>query len=332
MIIFLFFKTPSNSVPVKAPLLEKALQMDPLGTVTVMAAVVCYILALQWGGVTKTWNSGSVIGTLVGCVVLIISFIFLQWYNGERATIPSRLVKERTNYIGMLYIFTLGGAFFTLLYYLPMYFQVVLGVSAQESGIHNLAMIIAVTLGTIASGAYITSKGHFVPLMIGSGVISTIGAGLIFTLNIGSSPRKWIGYQVIAGLGLGVGFQIPIIATQATSSVADLSSATAMVLFCQTVGGAVFVSAGQSALANVVLKKLPVYVPSVNPAQVFAAGSTELKNMFSAVQLRGIQHAYMDGLHTAWAIAIASAGFALVVSLFSKWRNLKGLNMTGGMV
>jgi hypothetical protein len=193
-------------------------------------------------------------------------------------------------------------------------------------------MIIAVSLGTIASGGYITAKGHFVPLMIGSGVIATIGAGLVFTLNIDSSSGKWIGYQVLAGLGLGVGFQIPIIATQAISTAADLSSATAMILFCQTVGGAVFVSAGQSALSNVIFKKLPIYAPSVNPAQVFAVGSTELKNVFSAQQLPEIQHAYMDGLHAACAIAIASAGVATIVSLFGKWRNLKGLNMTGGAV
>jgi hypothetical protein len=231
-----------------------------------------------------------------------------------------------------MYILTIGGAFFTLLYYLPDYFQIVGGVSPQVSGVRNLAMIIAVTLGTITSGAYITAKGYFVPLMIGAAMVSTLGAGLIFTLDIDSSSGKWIGFQIIAGLGLGVGFQIPIIATQATSSVADLSSATAMVLFCQTLGGAVFVAAGQSALANVVLKKLPVYVPSVDPAKVFAIGATELKNVFSAAEMVGIKHAYMDGLHAAWAIAIASAGVALIVSLFSKWRNLKGLNVSVGAV
>jgi hypothetical protein len=282
LIAFIFFKIPLSSVPVKAPLREKILQMDPLGTLTLMAAVVYYILALQWGGITKAWNSLDVVGTLVGCVALIILFIFLQWYNGERAIIPFRLVKERTNYVGMIYIFTVGGAFFILLYYLPFYFQVVSGVSPQESGVRNLAMIIAVTLGTIASGSYITAKGHFVPLMIGSGFVSTVGAGLIFTLNIGSSSGTWIGYQIIAGLGLGVGFQIPIIATQAISRVADLPSSAAMLLFCQTLGGAISVAAGQSALANMVLKKLPIYVPSVNPAQVFAVGATDLKNLFPA--------------------------------------------------
>jgi len=159
-----------------------------------MAAVVCYILALQWGGITKPWNSSNVIGTLVGCVVLIIFSIFLEWYNGERAIFPFHLLNERTNYIGIIYMLTFGGAFFTLLYYLPYYFQVVSGVSPQESGFRNLSMIISVTLGTIASGAYITAKRHFIPLMIGAGMVSTLGAGLVFTLDISSSSAEWIGY------------------------------------------------------------------------------------------------------------------------------------------
>lgn len=330
VIIFIFFQTPANAVPIKAPLMEKIRQMDPAGTLLIMAAVVCYILALQWGGITKEWSSADVIGTLVGFIVLSIVFVVLQYFNGERAIIPPRLVKERTNYIGMMFVFLLGGSFFVLLYYLPIYFQVVSGVSAQDSGIRNLAMIIAVTLGTIVSGGYITAQGHFVPLMIGSGAVATVGAGLIYTLDIHSPSSKWIGYQVLAGLGLGVGFQIPIIATQAISSASDLSSATAMVLFTQTLGGAFFVAAGQSALANVLLKKLPLYVPDIDPLAIFAVGATELKDAFPDA-MDGIKLAYMDGLHAAWAIAIGAAGLATVISLGSKWRNLKGANTMGAV-
>lgn len=118
----------------------------------------------------------------------------LEWYTGERVIFPFRLLKERTNYIGIIYILTFGGAFFTLLYYQPYYFQVVSGVSHQVSGVRNLSMIISVTLGTVASGAYITATVHSVPLIIGARMVSTLGTGLVFTLDIGSSSAKWIGY------------------------------------------------------------------------------------------------------------------------------------------
>jgi hypothetical protein len=57
-----------------------------------------------------------------------------------------------------------------------------------------------------------------------------------------------------------------------------------------------------------VLKKLPVGVLSVNPAGVFAVGAIELKDILSAVEMVGIKHAHMDGLHAASAIVIVSAG------------------------
>jgi MFS family permease len=52
-IIFFFFKTPAHAVPAQATLKEKILQMDLPGSFTVMAAIVCYVLALQWGGNRK---------------------------------------------------------------------------------------------------------------------------------------------------------------------------------------------------------------------------------------------------------------------------------------
>jgi hypothetical protein len=307
------------------------MQMDPLGTLTIIAGVCCFILALQWGGVTKSWNDSTVIGTLVGFGLFMILFIFIQWYQGERAILVGRIIKKRFIYVGMIFIFFFAGAFFILLYYLPIYFQVVDGVSASDSGIRNLAMIVAISLSTIVSGGLITAYGHYVPFMIAGGVLSTIGAGLIFTLDVNSPSSHWIGYQVISGVGVGLAIQVPIIAAQATSDPADLSSATAIILFVQTIGGAFFVTAGQAALSNILLSHIKTYDPSVNPLQLIATGATQLRQVFQPAQITGIVEAYMDGLHAAYAIAIAVAGLATVVSIGSKWHNLKGGNLTGAV-
>lgn len=59
---------------------EKILQMDLLGMVTIVCAVLCYILVLEWEGVTRAWNDESVIGTVVGCTVLLALFGILEWH------------------------------------------------------------------------------------------------------------------------------------------------------------------------------------------------------------------------------------------------------------
>lgn len=61
-----------------------------------MAAVICYILALQDGGITRPWNSSVVIGLLVGFVVLTITFIVVEYLQKDRALLLPRLMKDRT--------------------------------------------------------------------------------------------------------------------------------------------------------------------------------------------------------------------------------------------
>lgn len=96
MIILLLFKTPGTAKPVKVSLREKVLQMDFIGTFIIMAATICFILAMEWGGITKPWNSAGVIAALVICGVLIILFILNEWWQGNRAQLVFDLLEERT--------------------------------------------------------------------------------------------------------------------------------------------------------------------------------------------------------------------------------------------
>lgn len=330
VIIFIFFRTPKHVVPVQASIKEKILQMDLPGAAVIMCAIICYILALQWGGQSKSWGSSDVIGLLVGFVVILILFCVIEYYQGERAMIVGRIAKERTVWVGMVYIFFLAGGFFLLLYYLPIYFQVVNGVTASESGVRNLPLILSTTIATIVSGGLISAKGHFVPFMIIGSALTTVGCGLLYSLTTHSSSGEWIGYQILAGVGIGLALQVPIISGQAVVDPADLASTTAMILFFQTIGGAFFVSAGEVAFTNILLQRLPMDAPSVDPQAVVAVGVTQIRSTYSANVVPGIVNAYMSGLKVAYAIAVASAGISVFVAFFSKWRNLKGKVQMGG--
>jgi len=229
-IILFYFTSPARAAPTEAPIKEKLLQMDLPGTFTIMAAVICFILALQWGGQTKKWSHPDVIGTLVGFGVLSILFLIIEYYQGERGIIVGRLLRDRTVAVGFGFIFFLAGGFFLFIYYIPIYFQVVNGVTASESGIRNIPLILGLTITTIISGSLISIYGHFVPLMIIGTALGEIGAGLLYTLSTTSTSAQWIGYQALAGLGMGLSLQIPVISAQAVVKPADTSSVTAMIL------------------------------------------------------------------------------------------------------
>lgn len=125
-----------------------------------MGAVVCYILALQWGRLTRVWDSSTIIGLWVGFGLLLIAFGFAQWWLDDRAMIPPRILRSRYVHQGMLYAAAIAGSYFLTLYFLPIYFQVIDDVSPLESEVRNLPLIVAITLATIVSGISITITGR----------------------------------------------------------------------------------------------------------------------------------------------------------------------------
>ena len=331
-IIFLTFQAPPAAKPEPASWKEKLLQMDLPGTFTIMAAVICFLLAIQWGGVSKAWNDSTVIGLFVGFGLLVIVFIAIQYFSGDRAVIQGRLFKDRNILVATINITFFGGAFFLLLYYLPLYFQSVDSVSASESGIRNLPLVLGAAIFSVISGSLISATGYYVPSLILGGALTTVAAGLIYTLDINSGSNQWIGYQALAGVGTGLALQTPVIIGQASVETSDLSTITAMILFFQTIGGALFVQAGLSAFDNQLLKSLAITAPNVNPADVLATGASSLREAFNGTDLAGVLEAYMDGLRVAYAIAIGLAGIATIVALFSEWKNIKGKATAGGAV
>lgn len=230
LIILRFFHNPSGAKPVVASWKERLLQMDPVGTVMIMGAIVMYILALQYGGQTKAWGSSDVIGLIVGFVVILIVFGVWEYFQGERAMVVPRLLKQRTVGISCIYVFFFAGSYFLVIYYLPIYFQSVDNVSPTMSGVNNLPLILAVTVAMISSGIFITATGLAIPIKVSGAAIAIIASALLYNLDIDTSTGKWIGYQILGGVGWGIAFQVPIIVGQGNADPKDMSSITAMIL------------------------------------------------------------------------------------------------------
>jgi hypothetical protein len=109
-------------------------------------------------------------------------------------------------------------------------------VTAVHSGIDNLPMILSLVVASLFSGIVITLVGYYTPFMIASSVILAIGCGLISTLKIDSGHTKWIPYQFIAGVGVGLGQQQPMLAAQAVLDLKDIPIGTSIIMFAQTLG------------------------------------------------------------------------------------------------
>jgi hypothetical protein len=102
--------------------LQRVLSLDLLGTAVLVPAVVCLLLALQWGGTEHACNSSVVIGLFVGFAAMMGVFIGIQVWKGDKGTLPPRLFKNRDVLCAMLFAFFFGAAFFPLVYYLCKWF------------------------------------------------------------------------------------------------------------------------------------------------------------------------------------------------------------------
>lgn len=160
--------------------------------------------------------------------------------------------------------------------------------------------------------------------------IFTVGAGMLYTLQVASPAAKWIGYQLLAGIGAGSAVQIPFIAVQVVLDEKDMPSGNAIAIFFNSLGGAISISIAQNIFANTLVKDIIKNVPGVNPAAVVAAGATHVRDVVSAAQLPGVLKAYSHAVTSAFVLPIATSGLAFIVSLFIEWKSIKGKNIMGG--
>lgn len=158
-IVLLFFNLPAAARPPPIALKQKLLHLDPVGICLTMAAIICFILGLQYGGTVYPWRSSQVIGLLVGFGVLSIALILWSIYLDEYAMLIPRLFKKRALWSVCPYQFFFLGDFILLLYYLPIYFQSIKGANAIESGVDNLPIVIAAGIFAVLGGLFVAKTG-----------------------------------------------------------------------------------------------------------------------------------------------------------------------------
>lgn len=105
---FVVLSSETNKKNRSLPIAEKLKHLDPIGTIIFLGAIVSLLLALQWGNQKISWDSGTSIGLFLCFGIGAVAFTALQWRLGEYATIPFRVIRIRSVYMGALVLFTLG--------------------------------------------------------------------------------------------------------------------------------------------------------------------------------------------------------------------------------
>ncbi|NKQ55732.1 MFS transporter [Amycolatopsis sp. K13G38] len=219
------------------PSVRSALQprIDYLGILLIALASTGLTLVTSWGGTEYAWGSPTIIAMAVGSVVLLALFVLVETRAAE-PMLPMRLFRGRVFTVASALSFIVGFAMLGGITYLPTYLQRVQGVSATESGLRMLPLVVGLLLTAMLSGTVISRTGRYKIFPVAGSLVMALGLFLLSNLEQNTSFWVTSGYMIVLGLGLGCCMQVPTIVVQNTSDYEDLGVATSGVSFLRTLG------------------------------------------------------------------------------------------------
>ncbi|KFX87385.1 hypothetical protein V490_08291 [Pseudogymnoascus sp. VKM F-3557] len=329
--IVTFVFKPITVVDTGLSVLQKLAKSGIAGVIILLADMTCLVLSLQLGGTKYPWSNSHVWGLLLGFGLLTILFIGLQIREKEGALIPPRIVAQRTVFVCCLFVAFMQLAILALVYFLPFFFQAVQGSSAKASGFSILPFGITTAIATLISSAIVTLGGIYIPFMWLGAALLAIGTGLLHTLHRSSPMREWFGYQVVSGIGFGIGVQIPFFAIQVVLDPADIPVASALIAFCQSLGGTVGSAIAQNIFQSSLVRNLGK-IPGIDVGGVVTAGGAGVADAVPARLLDAARDAYNVATTDAFLVSVASASVCFVASMWMEWRTVPKTKKEGDAV
>ncbi|CAI6289508.1 unnamed protein product [Periconia digitata] len=328
----LFLRMPKTVKPVPATWRQILRHLDFPGFVLLLSSLICYCLASQWGGISKPWSlcileygsdsDGSVVALMVTFGVLTIVFFACQYFQGHYAMIPLEFFKPRTIWSQTVFIFVFNSASFIALTFIPIYFQSIKGTTAIMSGVYQLPYVVFYAVGAMLTGVTIGATGHVAPVELAGSLLLVLGTALIYVMDVDTSKAWFLGAQIPLGLGLGLGNQVPITALQGFAKPEHVGVMTGGAFVCQTISGGYFTTAANSILQNLLLKRLAIIAPNMNPGIVLAAGATEIRRVVSAEELPFVIESYMTGIRGVFALLLAASVLSVAIAAFIPFKKL----------
>ncbi|KAF7616622.1 hypothetical protein AFCA_005166 [Aspergillus flavus] len=321
ILLFLIWDPPkSNYEP--ASIGTHLKRVDPLGMFFFVPAIVSLLLALQWGGSTYSWSNSRVIALFVLFGVLILLFAAVQILRPETATIPARVITQRSMFCAALYTLFISSSMILMVYFLPIWFQTVKLVSPIQSGIYTLPLMLSMVLATFIAGFMTQKTGYYVPAMYICPCVLSVGLGLMSTFNLDTDLSHWIGYQFLSGFGLGFGMQVSGLVVQRVLPFADVPIGIALVFFLQQLGGSVFATIGQSILTNYLMPQLSD-IPGLDAREILNNGATNLASVVPSEYMVQVQQAYNGACTKSFLAAMGLSLAGLLASLGMEWKSIK---------
>ncbi|KAJ3859621.1 MFS general substrate transporter [Lentinula novae-zelandiae] len=236
--------------PVQGDMRSKLLMIDYVGVFLTLAACTMIMLPLVWGGVTFPWKSAIVLGPLIAGIVAVGIFCLWESRVARLPLVPMYIFRHMTVVGVYICMFVNGFVFFSMLFYLPQFFQVILGYSSTRSGTFIIPLLVTVVSSAVGSGIWISRTGKYRSMIYLGFATFAIACGCMTIFTAETSRAVMVVLMVIAGLGIGATMQTTTVAAQASVERKDMAVVSAVRNFLRMLGGALALPSSAALLNN----------------------------------------------------------------------------------
>ena len=315
-----------TSIVLKLPFRREAHRIDYLGATLMLLGVTSALLVTVWGGTQYAWGSSVIISLAVAAALLVTAFILWERRAAE-PILPPNLFRIGIFRVASSASFLLAVIMYGAIIYLPLYLQLVDGVSATVSGLLLIPLMLGLLAASILSGQVVSRTGRYKPFPIAGSVLVTLGMWLLSHLGLHTSHLTMSIYVVVLGAGMGMTMQVMVLATQNALPPNQIGTGTAAVTFFRSLGGAFGTSLFGAVFIAGLSHWIPLLVPGSSGRAIHVNGSFSMSpaqlHAFPPDVQQGILESFVRSLHSVFLLGVPIAFVMFVLTLLLKQNDLR---------
>jgi EmrB/QacA subfamily drug resistance transporter len=314
-----------TSLALKLHHVRRPTSVDYLGAATIVGSVTCLVLYLSWAGPDQGWVSATGIGLLVGTAVLGALFILVE-SKAKEPILPLELFKHWTFTSNITFAMIMGVGMFGALIFLPIYLQAVRGMSATQSGLAMLPLVVGIFTTSIGGGQIMARTGRYKWMPITGALV--VGAALFAFSRLQVDTPYYVIALIMFGFGMGLGLTMQVVVTAVQNSVdrQNMGVATASVTFFRSMGGAI----GTALLGAILNIQLQHHLSKIiGAAQGVPSGPINTNDVTAIRALpepikSWVLEAFTRAMDDVFLVAVPFMAVAFLIALTMREQPLKG--------
>ncbi|KAK3809195.1 MAG: major facilitator superfamily domain-containing protein [Benniella sp.] len=310
---------PTMAIMLKLPrpkgnIWEKIVSIDWAGTFFMALLAVFLLLPTNLGGNLFPWNSALVITMYTLAIPTIIAFLYVEARHAKNPIVPPYLWRNRNVRTLLCLNVFMGMTFWSLMFYLPIYFQIIEHESATSAGLTMIPLEAGIFIASNVVGILVSKFGKFKPFIFAGTATAVVGIGLCLVLADASSKAVQVVVLFICGIGIGPLFPCLIVAIQASVERKDLATVSTLNNFFRMTGSGFGVAINGALFQNYLNNALQQSNVPQEWAELAKSSAQRIVEIPDEEFRRVVEDIYLRSMKTVFTALIPMAAMMFVLT------------------